>query len=158
MGNHIEGQSLRMSRFKRINLLCQFKGLSPVSYHELETDLKAAVQVLYHYILDTKVENPNFQTGIYRWRQGKGVKRQEFGCYHFVLSFCAKLFCYFLHSFPLVSAACIQTSQNVTPKQVKKIQQLYNQIIKHNSSIYKNLTSVLYQVSKFPIIAGHVSL
>lgn len=35
VGNHIEGESIGTSRFKRINLLFQFKGLlSPVSYHE----------------------------------------------------------------------------------------------------------------------------
>lgn len=37
------------------------------------------------------------------------------------LSVQRKLFHYFLHSVPLVSAACIQTSQNVTPKQAKRI-------------------------------------
>lgn len=53
------------------------------------------------------METPNFQTGIYRWRQGKGVKTQEFGCYHFILSFCAKLL---FPSFSPSSFSCMHSN------------------------------------------------
>lgn len=89
------------------------------SPQELDADLKVAVQVLYRHVLNIKMET-EFSNRDLQMDARKGSKKGRNLLLSF-RSFCAKLFHYFFYSLPLVSAVYIQTSQNVTPKQVKRI-------------------------------------